>query len=92
MEMYKITYFFKTATPGKNSFNDTLGIPADSVEDALRQWEKTATKFVLENLVYVEICMLGRDAYGRFTGNWYTIKHNTAQLSIAAFIDKHKKI
>ena len=89
MSIYKITYYFSTATPNKNSFNDVT-VKADNVEDALIQWEKYATKFVLENLVYVECTVLGYDAYGHHNNIWHVVKTTAAQKAIETFIAKHK--
>jgi hypothetical protein len=88
--MYNITYFFKTATPGRNSWNNCI-VEAANTDEALVKFAKLATKFVLANLFEMDISIQGHDYVGRVDGTWVAVHEPDLYRRIAEFINSYKK-
>jgi hypothetical protein len=67
--IYKVTYGLKTAD-GNVSIDTTLGIEANSGIEALEKWAKFTTKFVRNNLRYLELLVIQHDGNGYRNGKF----------------------
>ena len=84
--IYYITYIFATATKGRNSFDTSLGVEANSVEEALQNWAKCKPAFMLKNLFNISVQKLVKNSYG----TPYKVSCGSVEI-IEAFIASYKE-
>lgn len=88
--IYKITYGFRTAV-GNVCYNTSLGVDANSAKDALENWTKHTTKFVLYNLTHIEVLEIQYDSHGHRNGK-FELTQEFTRSDYATFIESYKTV